>query len=198
MAAAAWLIPLITATIQAGGAAAGGMLGRKKDTSTEMQQRQQELIDELLSSMGGTGKYGDLFKMDQNAFQKSYVDPMKQLFSSQIAPSIQQSYIASGQQRGTGLNDQLLRAGVDMDQLLNQEYMKYMQSTQDRKYKTIEDILGMQKGAERPQSRGEAFTQGLGGYLTSGGFGKTLEDIFKNIPRKGFEDTYSKNNSAVG
>ena len=99
------------------GGAAGGLLGAKPK-ETPMQAKQRELVDQLLGSLQGGGPFSSLFNVDEAGFQRSFVDPMKYKFQSQIAPQIQQQYIESGQQRGTGLDDTLTRAGVDMDQEL--------------------------------------------------------------------------------
>lgn len=161
---------------------------------TKTQKSQSQLIDQLLSSINGKGPYSDLFNVDEAAFQKSYVDPMKQKFQSQIAPQIQQSYISSGMQRGTGMEDQLTRAGVDMDQLLNQQYMEYIQGAQNRKAGAFSSILGAPSGVPAQQEYGQSAMQGATGYLTSDTFGKQLESFLK--PKTDFQgqnslmDTY--------
>jgi len=193
------LIPGVGTAIGTGvggliGGAAGGLLGRQ-NKQTPMQAKQQELIDQLLASLGGEGPYSNLFNVDENAFQKSYVEPMKQKFQSQIAPQIQQSYIASGQQRGTGLDDTLTRAGVDMDQLLNQYYAQMQEGAMGRKANAMGGILQMGAGAPETPSMGEAAMQGLGGYLSSDAFSKDIGNIVSSFTdRKGFEqDTREPN-----
>ena len=169
------------------GGAAGGLLGRQ-NKETDMQRKQRELVDQLLSSLGGQGPYSNLFNVDEESFQRSFVDPMKQKFSSQIAPQIQQSYIASGQQRGTGLDDTLTRAGVDMDQLLNQYYAQMQEGAMNRQMGAMGQILG-QQGAPTTPSAGQAAMQGIGGYLSSDKFGKDIGNITGSfIDRKGFEN----------
>jgi len=179
------------------GGAAGGLFGRE-NKETPMQGKQRELVDQLLASLQGEGPYSNLFNVDEGSFQRSFVDPMKQKFSSQIAPQIQQSYIASGQQRGTGLDDTLTRAGVNMDQLLNQYYYQQQQDAMNRQLKGIGGILGMKQGAPATPSVGQAAMQGLGGYLQSDRFGSNLDDVIKyyqnkGADRKGFEDTRGSN-----
>lgn len=182
---------LLSAGTSALGSIGGGMLSNSGDSETKMQRKQRKLIDDLLASLKGNGSYNDLFQSDYDSFQKSYVDPAKSMFKNQIAPQIQQSYIASGQQRGTGLDDTLARAGVDMDQLLNQEYMKYQQGIMDRKQNTINSILGSGSGAQNPQSFASSAGQATGGYLASQGFRESSNDILdllsnRNQQRKGF------------
>ena len=189
----------------AGGAIGGigsAILGRGQPKESSMQTKQRELVDQLLASLQGEGPYSNLFNVDEEAFQRSFVDPMKQRFASQIAPQIQQSYIASGQQRGTGLDDTLTRAGVDMDQLLNQYYYQQQQNAMNRQANTMGTILGLGAGVTPGQTVGEAAMQGLGGFLGSPGFGESLQDIIGSYtkrpqtksnqdtslpPRKGFE-----------
>lgn len=196
------------------GGAFGGLFGRKqkeqlpKVKETDIQKKQKELVDQLLGSLNGNGPYSHLFTANEDDFQRSFVDPAKSRFKNQIAPQIQQSYISNGQQNGTGLEGQLARAGVDMDALLNQHYLNYKQSAQDRQANAINSILGLDKGyapqhAAPAQSWGNAALQGVGGYFSGDSFGndfKNILDSFKKKPisqqpyeqqRKGFENEYT-------
>lgn len=165
------------------GGAAGGFFGNK-NKPTKRQKQQQELVDQLLASLSGNGQYSDLFNMDEAAFQKSYVEPAKSMFRNQIAPQIEQQYIASGQQRGTGLEDTLSRAGVEMDQLLNQQYAQMQQQAQERKLNAMNYILGSGAGEQKPISTGQAVGQGIAGYMTTDQFGKATGDIFEQLFKK--------------
>jgi hypothetical protein len=169
---------LIASLVNAGGSVAGGLLGRNpKETRSQKQKR--KLIDELLASVSGGGQYSDLFRMDEDAFQKSYVDPAKSMFRNQIAPQIEQSYIYGGQQRGTGMEDQLARAGVELDQLLNQQYMQFQQGAMDRKSNLFNSILGMGEGVQPGLSSGEKMRDAASGYLTGEGFGRDIDRILR-------------------
>ncbi len=187
-------LALISAGISAGGSALGGIFGRGKESRGDKQKR--ELIDQLLASVKGNGPFSDMFKSDDATFQKSFVDPAKKRFKDQIAPQIQQSYIANGQQRGTGLDDTLSRAGVDLDQMLNQQYMDFQNRANDRSQNAISTILGSNYG-QGNQSRGSAAGQGAAGYLSSAGFGSDISAILggfnqqsnpKPKSRAGFSD----------
>jgi len=171
------------------GGLAGGLFGRS-NKETQMQKKQKELVDQMLASLNGQGPFSNLFNVDEASFQKSFVDPMKQQFSSQIAPQIQQSFIASGQQRGTGMEGNLTRAGVDMDQLLNQQYGQMQQQGQANKMNMMNSILGMGPGAADTPSVGQSMMQGLGGYLSSDAFSKDIQGIINSSKnkRKDFED----------
>lgn len=181
----------------AGGALGGigsAIFGRDQPKETEMQGKQRELIDQLLASLSGQGPFSNLFNVDEASFQKSYVDPMKQKFESQIAPQIQQSFISSGQQRGTGMEGNLTRAGVDMDQLLNQQYATMQQQAMNRQANAMGTILGMDKGIGQGQTMGEAALSGLGGFLGSPGFSEGIGSIigsFTNRPQtESIQDTF--------
>lgn len=171
------------ALLQAGGSALGGWLGGKGNASkeTKMQKTQRNLIDQLLASLNGKGPYSDLFNADQETFQKSFVDPAKQMFNSQIAPQIQQQSIAGGQQRSSGLDSNLARAGIDLDSMLNQYMYQHQQDALNRKQNAIGGILGYGSGAPNDTSQSQDIFSGLGGYLSSSGFADTAGDLFKNF-----------------
>lgn len=168
------------------GSALGGLFGRKKETKNEAINR--ELIDQLLASLKGKGPYKDLFNMDDAAFQKSYVEPAKHTFNSQIAPQIQQQYIASGQQRGTGLDDSLIRAGVDLDQILNQAYAGMKENSMNRQSGLIGNVLG-RPSVQDPQSKAQGIGQGIAGYFGGSGFTNTLDNAIRSSYRKKGFDT---------
>lgn len=176
---------LISSGISAGGNILGGMLGNPGDQETRMQRNQRKLIDQLLGSLNGGGKYGDLYSADIESFNKGVRDPMMSTFRNRTAPQIQQEFIASGQQRGTGLEDSLTRAGVDMDSLINQHLMNYQENAQNRKQNTISSILGAGSGAANPISMGQAAAQGAGGFLTS--------DNFTNMVSQGLSQPRTNN-----
>lgn len=185
------------ALISAAGSLGAGWLSGKGSAAkeTKLQKTQRKLIDQLIASLGGEGAFADLYKSDEGAFQKSFVEPAQAMFKNQIAPQIQQQYIASGQQRGTGLDDTLTRAGVDMDALLNQHLYQFQQDAANRKQNTINSILGSGSGAQNETSGGQDIMSALSGYLSSPGFANTAADIFKKPAptqpeRKGFESDY--------
>ncbi len=182
------------ALISAGASWLSGKGSAKKETKTERTKR--KLVDKLLASLTGEGEYSDLFNTSDEAFQKSFVEPAKAMFRNQIAPQIQQQYIASGQQRGTGLDDTLTRAGVDLDAMLNQYMYQHQQDALNRKANVINGILGQGSGAANTPSGTQDIFSGLSGYLTSDNF----TNMFKTnrsaapsnapntyAPRKGYE-----------
>src|SRR5688572_31554021 len=65
----------------------------------------------------GQGEFSDLFNFDQDLFTKSFIEPAQAKFRNQIAPQIQQQYIASGQQRGTGLDRKSTRLNSSHSQI---------------------------------------------------------------------------------
>jgi len=181
--------PIGTA-IGSGLGAIGGAFLSNKNSETPMQRKQRELVDDLLASLNGNGSFNDLFQADEGAFQRSFVDPAKARFRNQTAPQIQQSFIGQGQQRGTGLEDELTRAGVDMDSLLNQNYMNFQQGAQNRRAGAINSILGQGQGAMESESFEDILSRGAGGFASSY-FGsdqgqqglKSIFDYFKSKPQ---------------
>jgi hypothetical protein len=131
----------------------------------------------------GDGPYSSLFTPSEEDFNRSFADPARQRFASQTAPQIQQSYIAGGQQRSTGLEDTLARAGVDMDQLLNQQYMQYAQGKEQNKMNALNQILGQGPGVGPKQSPWEAAGQGVAGYLSAPAFGQDISNILSSFSR---------------
>lgn len=174
--------PLTLLNLLAGGLSiAGGLLG-EGEKATPNQQKQGQVIDQLLQSLKGNGPYSELFNADDKTFQESFVDPAKSMFQNQIAPQIQQSYIAGGQQRGTGLEDTLTRAGVDLDQMLNQNKLAFQQNAQSNQLNALSQILGSGKGAPAPQNIWDKLKGATAGFLTSdagqNAFG-SLADLLK-------------------
>lgn len=149
---------------------------------TKLQKTQRHLVDSVLESLSGKGPYADLYNADENTFQKSFVEPAQAKFRNQIAPQIQQEYIASGQQRGTGLDDQLLRAGVDLDSLLNQHMMEFQQGAMNRKQNAINSVFSAGPGAPNETTGFQDAMSGLSGYLSSDQFSDTFSNYLKPKP----------------
>ena len=144
---------------------------------TKMQRRQEQLADQLIASISGNGPYSDLFNMNEAVFQKSYVDPAKQVFKSQIAPQIQESFVSQGQQGSTGMETALTRAGIDLDQMLNQAMMQFQQQGQQNKMQTINTIMGAGAGPAAELSPMERALQGLSGAVTGSDFRQEIASI---------------------
>ena len=177
--------PFIPALIGAAGSIGAGLLSRRRDQETKQQRLSRETTEELLASLRGEGAFSDLFNASDEAFQKSFVDPARQRFQSQTAPQIQQQFIAGGQQRGTGLDDTLTRAGVDLDTLLNQQFLSFQQGAQNRQGAALNAILGVGAGAPNEQTRGQALGESLGGFLSSDAFGKLIGPGLQGLGRPG-------------
>lgn len=169
-------VTIALALASAAASIGGGYLAGRSPKETKNQKTSRKTADELLASIKGEGPYSDLFQTSEEAFNKAYVEPSKSRFRNQIAPQIQQEYIYSGQQRGTGLEDQLLRAGVDMDQLLNEQYMNYIQNAQNRASGGINSIIGMNSGAPPSLSSGQQWGQSSAGYFSSPAFRDLMKD----------------------
>ncbi|MEK9713880.1 MAG: hypothetical protein VW258_15050 [Thalassolituus sp.] len=185
-------LPLFNAAI---GGIAGAASGNKV---TPDQQRRQRILDELVRSLTGEGgSFDDLFRLDDEAFQRSFVDPAKQLFRDQIAPEIQQSFIASGQQRGTGLDDQLTRAGVDLDQILNQQFAQMQENAMERKLRALGLAAQGESGVPASESAFERFLKGAAGSLTSSSSGDQFGEVFSNLFSGRSSSTASGRNPSV-
>lgn len=163
---------------------AGGLLGGRgrAPAETKMQKTQRKLVDQLISSLSGQGPYSDLFKGDDATFQRSFVDPAMSRFRNQIAPQIQQQYAATGQHLNSGLDDQLLRAGVDLNANLDQYAYQHQQDALNRKQNALSGILGAGPGAQNQPSFGQDVMSTLGGYLSSPGFANTADRLFSSAP----------------
>lgn len=187
---------MLPAAIGAFGSIAGGLLAGQSggNKETKLQKSKRKLFDQMLASLNGDGPYSDLFNFDEAMFKKSFTDPAINKFKNQISPQIQQQYIASGQQRGTGLEDTLTRAGVDMNSMLDQHLYQAQQDAINRKSGAINGMLNMGDGAQNTPTTGQNLMSSLSGYLASPSFAQNANDIFgkssqntQMMPRKGFE-----------
>lgn len=176
---------VISALISAAASVGSSVLGNQAPKETKIQKQQRRLIDQLIDGLGGQGQFSDLFQTDPEAFKKSFEDPAMAQFQNRTAPGIQQQFIASGLQRGTGLDDSLTRAGVDMQSMLNSEYMKFLQGGLDRKQNILGNILGQGAGVGPGLSTGEAAMQGTAGYLSSDSFSNSLDKILEQYNKPG-------------
>jgi len=161
----------------AGITAVSSMMANSGNKPSRMQRSKDKLVDKLMQSLYGDGEFSDLFNVNEDAFNKSIADPARARFKNQTAPGIQQQFIATGQQRGTGLEDTLTRAGVDMDQLINASYMDYYNQAQQNKLGAMNSILGASGGAPAQTSMLSAAGQGVSGYLASTGFANSMDKI---------------------
>jgi hypothetical protein len=197
------ILPFLPTIIGAVGSIGSSMLSRRKDKKIKespIQTKQRELIDQILASVKGSGPFSDMFNVDENAFQKSYVDPAKSMFQNQIVPSIQQGFIGGqGDARAssTGLEDQLTRAGVDLDQILNQQYSSMQDAAQQRKTQALQAILGQNAGVApvTNQSYGSAAKEGLAGYLSTSNFPDSMQGILDYFQNRKPRETNTQDNS---
>lgn len=170
---------MIPALISAAASIGGGYLASKGSEQNESkgERRKRKLLDELINSLDGNGKYSDLYNNSDELFQRSFVEPAKQRFNNQIAPQIQQQYIASGQQRSSGMDDQLLRAGVDLNSELDKYAYQNNQDAMNRKQNTINSILGAGTGAPANPTSSQHWMNAASGYLSSDAFKNSVSGI---------------------
>jgi len=170
----------VGAAIGAGvGLVGGGLMGylnRSKPSKSE--KKKDKLVDQLLQSVNGQGPYSDLFNANEQTFQKNFAEPAMRRFKNVTAPQIQQQYIARGMHKGTGLEDALMRAGVNMEDMINQNYMQYQEAANQRKMQGLNTVLG-QPNTPDAQSGWGAFGQGVGAYASTDQFGNQVKDLSK-------------------
>lgn len=175
---AAFLPSLISGAASIG---TGFLSGKNQKTpETKMDKTKQKLIDQLLSSISGSGPYSDLFNVNEDTFQKSYVEPSLSRFRNQIAPSIQQSFVAGGQQGNSGLENKLMQAGIDLNSMLNQQYGSMQEAAQNRQSNIFNQVLGQGSGPQANMSSGQALANAASGYLSSGNFSDAIANLTKS------------------
>jgi hypothetical protein len=174
---------IIPALIQAAAAAGAGYLSRDKGKSlSKIEKRKVGLLDQILDAAKGQGPLAGLVAGDEDAFQRSIVQPAQQKFQDVTAPGIQQQFISSRLQRGTGLDDALSRAGIDMDTLMNQQFLEYMNSNKDRMMQLITGALGANPPTATPGRSGlEGSALGLTGYIGGEGGQKDIKAVFEEL-----------------
>lgn len=169
----------LAALITAAGSIGGGLLGRQKTPrETPIQKRQRFAIDDIFAGLKGEGPYANLFQADEDAFQRSYVDPAMERWNTFIRPAIAQSHAGSGLSRSTGFDDELTRAGVNMSSLLNEQYAAFQNQAMQRAMQGLTGALGASPGLG-PQSQQSPFGSAVAGYLTSPAFGQGIGNILQ-------------------
>jgi hypothetical protein len=166
---------------QAGISAISGILGGRGQKETRNQKLSRNTAKDLIASLKGEGPYSNLFSTSEADFQKGFVQPALSRFQNQIAPQIQQQFIASGQQRGTGLDDTLTRAGVDLNQSINENFLQFQQGGQNRAMNALSGALNLGSGAPSQLSPLQAGGQALSGYLASPGFADQFQQGYKGL-----------------
>lgn len=158
--------PLFALGGQLLGGIGAGLLDRKTSGPTALQKQQRQTIDQILQGVQGQGPYASAFGGGgMDAFERGVVQPSLQRFENQIAPQIQQSFIAGGQAGGSGLQNALTQAGVNLNSLIDQQLINYMNNQQQAQRSGISSILNY---SEPEQSSG--FGTGLNVFKGLGGF----------------------------
>ncbi|MEN8236141.1 MAG: hypothetical protein ABFQ95_01110 [Pseudomonadota bacterium] len=151
---------------------------------------QDDLLNQIIGGLSGSGPLAGLFGVNQDFFQSSFVDPALNTFQNRIAPAIQQKFIASGGARGSGLDDTLTRAGADVQGQLNQQLAGLINNAQNRALQGAQLGLGTQafQNVQDPGSQGlfpellsgigAGFAGPFGGALGQGA-GSFASNLFK-------------------
>tara|TARA_R110000868_G_scaffold182762_3_gene423836 strand:- start:9974 stop:10570 length:597 start_codon:yes stop_codon:yes gene_type:complete len=167
-------------------ASSASSLFAPKPKKSKVQQMKELTMDDIMAGIRGEGPYSYLFNMDESAFQRGVADPAMARFNNQWAPQIQQQYISSGQQRGTGLEDTLTRAGVDLNQQINEQYWNAQQQANQNKLGALTGSLNWQDPYSEQPSAFDSFLSGGAGYLQSSGarsdIGAILDAAKKRSP----------------
>ncbi len=138
--------------------------GPSNEQFSTLTPEQQQLLQQLISGIGGQGPLSGLFGVDQESFQKSFVDPAMNTFNNRTAPAIQQRFIASGGARSSSAEDTLTRAGADVQGQLNQTLAGLINQAQGRAMQG----LGLGLGTQAFQNVQDPGSTGLFGELFSG------------------------------
>lgn len=107
-----------------------------------MTPQQMQLLNQLIGGLGGQGGAFGGFGVDEDFFQKSFVDPALKQFETRTAPAIQQKFIAAGAGQGSNLEDVLARAGADVQGQLNQQLAGLLENAQERQLRGAGLALG--------------------------------------------------------
>lgn len=153
-----------------------------KDKAGKPPKFQRKLIDQVLQGLQGTGPFADLFSGGEDAFKKSISDPLLQKFRTQTAPNIQQSFIASGQQRGSPLDVALARGGLDVQGQIDQLFLPFQQQKDAAKQNAINSILGF--GVPGGTTGITPLGGAAAGFQSAGGF-NTLFDFLNTFGKQG-------------
>lgn len=180
--------PFTGALIGAGvnaGASALSSLFTPKPKKSKTQKMQEMTMEDIMAAINGQGPYAYLFNVDEEAFQRGVADPAMARFRNQTAPQIQQEYISTGQQRGTGLEDTLSRAGVDLHQQINQEYWNAQNKANQNKINMLSGSLNWKDPYDDLGDNWDKLLSGTSGYLESDKFGTDIDKILTsyNKPR---------------
>lgn len=190
---------LTAAAASAGQGIMGSMANRSQNkatralnkANTRFQEKKYQLIDDLMNSISGNGRFSDLFNSSEEAFQRSFVDPAKSMFRNQIAPQIQQQSIAGGMQGSSSLDDQLLRAGIDLDQMLNQQYAQFQNQGKDRAMSALGSALGVNAPYHTADNTATSALLGAGaGFLGSQSFADFATAGLSSKPKEKAKEGY--------
>jgi hypothetical protein len=155
----------------------GASMLAPKPKKTKVQQMKEMTMDDIMAGIRGEGPYAYLFNLDEDAFKRGVSDPAMARFTNEVAPQIQQQYISTGQQRGTGMEDTLARAGVDLHQQINQQYWNAQQQVNQNKLGALNSSLSWQDPYAETGDIWDKLKGGTAGYLLSDTAGKDIGNI---------------------
>lgn len=142
------------------------LFGTKDKVKKEslLNPNQQQLMDLIYQGLtSGEGPLKDLFgSFNQQAFEKGVNEPALKNFQERILPMIQEKYIAGNQVGGSGMRNEQLKAGTDLQSQLAQLLYQAQQQQGQNRFAGLNTALGT-RGFENIYKQG---TQGaLSGLL---------------------------------
>jgi hypothetical protein len=162
----------------------GASMLAPKPKKTKVQQMKDMTMDDIMAGIRGEGPYAYLFNLDEDAFKRGVADPAMARFNNEWAPQIQQQYISTGQQRGTGMEDTLARAGVDLHQQINEQYWNAQQQVNQNKLGALNSSLSWQDPYAETGDIWDKLKGGTAGYLLSDTSGKDIGKILTEYGNK--------------
>ena len=151
---------------------------------------QRDLLNFLIQrAQSGQGGFG----FDEDFFDQSFTQPAINEFQNTTVPAIQQAAIASGQQRSSGLNDVLARAGTQLQGQLSGQRADLLNQALNRQLQAASTALGTQPFINQfnPASQGalpfigQAAGQYFGGPI-GGSIGSAIGQSASNAVNQGF------------
>jgi hypothetical protein len=121
-------------------------------TLTPLQEQLMALISEGLTK--GTGSLSDIFGgFNDQAFETRVVQPELKHFRETVLPTILEKYSGGGQAFGSGMQNALLKAGVDLESKLAGLKYQAQQDAQRNRLTGLQTSLGT-KGFENIYKQG--------------------------------------------
>jgi hypothetical protein len=164
----------------------GALFGKGAKQISTLSPGQQQLMQLLQGGLGGQGPLGGAFggydpEEINRLFQTGVGDPTRKQFQERVVPGMEQRAIASGLNRSSGLQRQMLEGELDLEGMLGgqlaQAQFGAREGELNRQLQGLGVGLGGQQTGFKPGQEG--LLQGaLGGFAGSFGQGLGLRNPF--------------------